>query len=175
MKRVTIKLYSSVVKLFTDRFSAVVAGRRIPVGTAISFSALQVAGTILLVCFKTSVMIKGIPKNKHGLLDFTYIPLVLAAPELVGFTADSSASALCRVSGITVLTYTLLTDAKWGVVKIIPYKVHAALDVSMGAVAVASSILREGYSGKKARNTLLAMGLISIVVGSLSLIGAKRR
>ena len=120
-------------------------------------------------------MIKGITKNEHWIADYTYVPLVFAAPELVGFERDASASNLCRVLSITALGYSMLTDAKWGVVKIIPYKVHAALDVSMGAVALASSVMRKGYSGKKARNTLLVMGLTGLVVGTLSLIGSSKR
>lgn len=120
-------------------------------------------------------MIKGITKNQHWITDYTYVPLVFVAPELVGFERDASAATLCRVMSATVLSYSLLTDAKWGVVKIIPYKVHAALDLSTGVIALASSVMRKGYSGKKARNTLLAMGITGLVVGTLSLIGAKKR
>ncbi len=118
-------------------------------------------------------MITGITKDMHGFLDYTYIPLVLAAPKLVGFEEEKWASKVCYILSTTVLGYSVLTDAKWGVVKLIPYKTHAALDLSVGVIALASPMLLK-TSNKRARNTLLLMGITGIVVGTLSLIGARK-
>lgn len=109
----------------------------------------------------------------HGFTDYTYIPLVLAAPKLVGFEEEKWASKVCYILSTTVLGYSVLTDAKWGVVKLIPYKTHAALDLSVGVIALASPMLLK-TSNKRARNTLLLMGITGIVVGTLSLIGARK-
>ncbi len=118
-------------------------------------------------------MIIGIPKDKHWFTDYSYIPLVFAAPGLVGFKEDKWASKVCYVLSSTVLGYSVLTDAKWGLVKLIPYKTHAALDFSLGVIALAAPVLLK-TSNKKARNTLLMMGITGLVVGTLSLIGAKK-
>ncbi len=118
-------------------------------------------------------MIKGITKDKHWFIDYSYVPLVFAVPKMVGFEEDKWASKVCYVLSSTVLGYSVLTDAKWGVVKLIPYKTHAALDFSVGVVALTATLLRK-TSNKKARNTLLMMGITGIVVGTLSLIGAKK-
>ncbi len=115
-------------------------------------------------------MITGIPKDKHGFADYTYVPLVFAAPRLVGFEEEKAASFLCYTLSATVLCYTLLTDAKWGMVKLIPYKTHAALDLSGGVVALAAPFFIK-TANKKVRNTLLLMGLTGLVVSTLSLIG----
>lgn len=123
-------------------------------------------------------MIRGIPRDQHGILDFTYVPVVFAAPAFVGFKREKWASNLCRAMSITVLGYSLLTDAKWGLVKVIPYRTHAALDLSLGVAALASPlILDKAFDepvSKKARNTLFLMGVTGVVVGLLSLVGAKR-
>ncbi len=118
-------------------------------------------------------MITGITKNMHGFTDYTYIPLVFAAPKLVGFEEEKWASKVCYILSTTVLGYSVLTDAKWGVVKLIPYKTHAALDLSVGVIALASPMLLK-TSNKRAHNTLLLMGITGIAVGTLSLIGARK-
>ncbi|HVF81430.1 MAG TPA: hypothetical protein VM884_05835 [Flavisolibacter sp.] len=119
-------------------------------------------------------MITGIKKQQHGFTDYSYIPLVMAAPKLVGFTGDKAAATVCRAMSLTVLGYTLLTDAKWGAYKLIPYRTHAVLDLSSGVASLAAPWVLRFSANKKARNTLLLMGLTGLVVGTLSLIGAKR-
>ena len=119
-------------------------------------------------------MIAGIKKEQHGFTDYSYIPLVLAAPKLVGFTENKTAAQVCRAMSLTVLGYSLLTDAKWGAVKLIPYKTHAALDFATGVLALAAPWVCKFAGDKKARNTLLTMGITGLVVGALSFIGSKK-
>lgn len=123
---------------------------------------------------KDFFMITGIKKNQHVITDYSYIPMVLAAPKLVGFAENKTAAQLCRAMSLTVLGYSLLTDAKWGVVKVIPYKTHAALDFASGVIALAAPWVLKFSSDKKARNTLIAMGITGLVVGTLSVIGARK-
>lgn len=119
-------------------------------------------------------MVPGITKNKHGFTDYTYIPLVFAAPKMLRFEEEEKAATdVCYTLSSMVLTYSLLTDAKWGAVKLIPYQVHAALDFTLGIAALTAPALLK-VSDKKARNTLFLMGITGIVVGTLSLIGAKK-
>ncbi len=54
-------------------------------------------------------MIIGIPKNKHGLADYIYVPLVLAAPTIAGFTKDQQATRICYAFSAAALAYTLFT------------------------------------------------------------------
>ena len=118
-------------------------------------------------------MIKGLSKNRHGIADYTYVPLVLAAPELLSFTEEKATANLCYSVAGLVLGYSLLTDAPWGAVKWISYKTHAALDLGVGLATLAAPLVVKPVT-QKARNTLLLMGLTGLVVGTLSLIGAKR-
>ena len=123
-------------------------------------------------------MITGITRDKHVITDYTYVPLVFAAPTLAGFEEEKTAATICRVLSVTVLGYSLLTDAEWGVVKLIPYKTHAAIDFATGLLSFAAPCLLKKTSGKAVRKratyTLLFMGVVGVVVGTLSLIGARK-
>jgi|SRR5687767_7820431 hypothetical protein len=118
--------------------------------------------------------ITGIKRDEHGLADFSYVPLVLAAPKLAGFENNKEAALICRAFAASALAYSLCTDAKWGAIKLIPYKVHAGLDVASGILAFGAAMIPQIAKNKAARNTFIAMGLTGLVVGTLSLIGAKR-
>ena len=119
--------------------------------------------------------ITGIKRNEHGLADFSYVPLVFAAPNITGFENNKQATLLCRTFSVSALAYSLCTDAKWGAIKLIPYKVHAGLDVASGILAFGAAILPKINQDKAARNTFIVMGLTGLIVGTLSLIGAKRK
>ena len=119
--------------------------------------------------------ITGIKRNEHGLADFSYVPLVFAAPNITGFENNKQATLICRAFSVSALAYSLCTDAKWGVIKLIPYKVHAGLDVASGILAFGAAILPKINQDKAARNTFIVMGLTGLIVGTLSLIGAKRK
>jgi hypothetical protein len=119
--------------------------------------------------------ITGIKKKRHVYADYSYVPLVLAAPLLAGFSTNKPASAICRAFAVSALGYSLCTKAKWGVWKLIPYRVHAALDLASGVLALAVSQTPVVSKDKPARLTFLAMGLTGLIVGGLSLIAAKKK
>jgi hypothetical protein len=119
-------------------------------------------------------MTKGITKRNHVYADYSYVPAVLLAPKLAGFEEDKLVAAVCRGFAVSALAISLLTDAKWGYVKVIPYKVHAILDVSSGVLALATAVTPRICKNKNARNTFLIMGVTGLVVGALSVIGAKK-
>ncbi len=104
----------------------------------------------------------------HGLADAGFVPAVAAAPELVGFTEEETASTLCRAISGSALVSALVTKAEWGAVKVMPYKAHLAVDLATGMFSMAAPWLF-GFAGNtKARNTFLAMGLVGLVVTALS-------
>ncbi|HEX2607770.1 MAG TPA: hypothetical protein VHK91_10340 [Flavisolibacter sp.] len=118
-------------------------------------------------------MVQGIPKNKHGWIDYSYVPVTLLAPTVIGFRDEKWAANLCYLSAFASLGYSLLTDARWGAFKLIPYRSHALLDLGIG-VATIATIAVHPVEHKKAKATLLVMGLTGVVVGILSWIGFKR-
>jgi hypothetical protein len=117
-------------------------------------------------------MITGIPKKYHVIADIGYIPAVWMAPKLFDFEEEKTAATICKLSSAADTAYTLLTDAPWGVVKLIPYEVHSLIDVAQGATALIASLALP-IKNKRAKNTLLVMGITGLVVGALSWIGSK--
>jgi hypothetical protein len=117
----------------------------------------------------------GIKQNQHAVTDYAYVPLVLAAPRLANFEHEKRASYLVRTMALTVLAYSLATDMKASAVKVIPYKTHAALDLASGILSLAAPWVLGFSKNARARNTLLAMGVTGLIVGSLSLLGASRK
>lgn len=119
--------------------------------------------------------ITGIPEKRHVYADYSYVPLVLAAPSLSGFENNKQAAIICRTFAVSALGYSLCTKAKWGVLKLIPYKTHAALDLASGVLALTMTALPAIRKEKAARNTFIAMGITGVVVGTLSLISASKK
>ena len=117
---------------------------------------------------KTQKMEKPITRQMHGFADYSYIPAVTAAPELVGFKEEKTAVTLCRILGGSLLLSALLTRAEWGAVKVIPFKAHLALDVAAGLFTAGAPWLFKFSQNAKARNTFIAFGLTSVVAGSLT-------
>ena len=120
-------------------------------------------------------MITGITKEGHAFIDYSYVPLVLAAPTLAEFEEEKAAAVLVRTMAITVLGYSMITDMKGSAAKLIPYKTHAAIDFASGVFSLAAPWLLGFSKNKRARNTLLLMGVAGLVVGTLSMIGASKK
>ena len=120
-------------------------------------------------------MIQGITKDMHVYADYSYIPMVLLAPKLMGFEADRTSAMVCRSFAFAELGTSLFTDAKWGAIKCIPYKTHAIIDLASGVMALGAAAIKPMCENKAARNTLIMMGITGLVLGALSILGAKQR
>lgn len=113
-------------------------------------------------------MEKPISRKAHGFTDYSYAPLVAAAPALVGFKDQPEAVRLTRLFSGSILASALLTRAEWGALKVIPFKIHLVADTGVGAFALAAPWLFGFADQVKARNTFLAMGAFGILAGLLS-------
>ncbi len=82
--------------------------------------------------------LRVIPTFAHGILDYATGSALLAAPELFKLK-DVPASALApRIAGGGAAAYSLLTDYELGAVKLLPMKIHLALDAASGVMLAAS-------------------------------------
>lgn len=109
-----------------------------------------------------------IPRRYHWLTDYSYVPSVGLAPELVGFTDHKTATLLARIFSGTILVSSIFTRAEWGVIKTMPYKWHVALDFTAGVAALAMPWVVGFAANRRARTTFLAMGMVGISAGLLS-------
>lgn len=113
-------------------------------------------------------MKKPISRQQHGFTDYSYVPLVAAAPTLVGFDDQPTAVALTRLLSGSILVTSFLTRAEWGLAKVIPFKGHLIADTAVGLFALSAPWLF-GFAGHaKARNTFLVAGVFGIMAGMLS-------
>ena len=113
-------------------------------------------------------MEKPISREVHGIADYLYAPLVFAAPEIAGFGQNKQAATLCQVIGAGVLASTISTKAEWGILRVVPFKAHIALDVAVSLFSLAAPWICGFSKNEKARNTFIAMGTVGAVVTSLT-------
>jgi hypothetical protein len=83
-------------------------------------------------------MPRPIDSTLHGATDYSVGTLLMTAfPKLAGVEGTQSAKQI-RAAGAIHASYSTLTDYPLGVVKVIPYKAHLALD-ALGALALAAT------------------------------------
>jgi len=81
---------------------------------------------------------RPVDSTLHGLTDYTAGTLLVTAfPKLAGIEGTRSAAQI-RIAGAIHAGYSTLTDYPLGVVKLIPYKAHLAID-AVGALALAAT------------------------------------
>ena len=109
-----------------------------------------------------------IPRPAHGIADYAFVPTVAAAPDLFGFAHNRTPARLCRIISAGVLASTVFTRAEWGVVKLLPYKAHLALDFAAGLGTMAMPWLAGFARDRRARNSFFVIGAVSVSAGLLS-------
>jgi len=73
-----------------------------------------------------------IPTRVHGVIDYVWGVLLIAAPFLFGFDDGDVAQWLPMAIGLVAILYSLLTRYELGLVHAIPMSVHLGLDVLAG-------------------------------------------
>jgi hypothetical protein len=88
-----------------------------------------------------------VTKTVHAFLDYPVALSLTATPFILGLgKANPAALWLSVVTGVAAFALTLLTDHKTGVVRVLPYWLHVAVDRMVGFVfAVAPFAL--GFTG----------------------------
>lgn len=102
-----------------------------------------------------------IPSKTHAVLDYLVGILLITAPWLLGFADDTAATAIPVILGALTLVYSLCTDYKYGLAKMLPYKVHLALDCVAGGLLLISPWLF-GFSDR--------VYLPHVVIGAFELV-----
>jgi hypothetical protein len=116
--------------------------------------------------------VKLISSKTHGIIDYLAAPLVFALPRLLRFPKRIT-TMLTFVAAFHAL-YSMLTKYELGVVKVLPYKGHLALDTALATATVASPLM---FAEAKPRvgPMLVGMGLIEGLITAASLIRRPRK
>ncbi|WP_400193302.1 hypothetical protein [Hymenobacter sp. B81] len=113
-------------------------------------------------------MYQPIPRRHHVVADYTFVPAAALAPTAFNFTDEKTATTLSYVLGGAGLANSLLTRAEWGVLRVMPYKAHLALDAVTSVTALAAPWVFGFARHQRARNAFLVMGLFGLVATLLS-------
>jgi hypothetical protein len=114
------------------------------------------------------MMPRPIDSTLHGATDYTVGTLLLTAfPKLAGLEGTESAAQI-RITGAAHAGYSTLTDYPLGVLKLIPYKVHLAVD-AVGALALAATPFVTGQWKKGRRHWVPHVGLCLFELAALAM------
>ena len=76
-----------------------------------------------------------VTKTMHAYLDYPVAAALIGLPFLLGLGASNSLALWLSVAtGVAALLLTILTDHKTGVVRVLPYSFHLAVDALVGVV-----------------------------------------
>jgi hypothetical protein len=111
---------------------------------------------------------KVISDTTHGLLDYLTVAIFALAPSILGLSGFAAlvSYALAAIH----LVMTVLTDMPLGVLKIIPIRLHALVEMLVGPVLVVAALVLPTLLGDK-REFFLVMGMVILVVWLLSSYG----
>jgi hypothetical protein len=111
---------------------------------------------------------RPIDSTLHGVTDYAVGTMLLTAfPRLCNLEGTESARQV-RAAGAIHAGYSTLTDYPLGVVKLIPFKVHLALD-AIGAFALAATPLVTGQWKKGTRHWVPHVALSLFELSSLAM------
>jgi hypothetical protein len=113
-------------------------------------------------------MAQPIDATLHGVTDYTVGTLLMTVvPKLAGVEGTESAKQI-RASGAAHAGYSTITKYPLGVVKLLPYKAHLALDL-LGAVAIGATPFVTGQWKKGPRQWVPHVAIALFELQSLAM------
>jgi hypothetical protein len=111
---------------------------------------------------------RPIDSTLHGATDYMVgTTLLTVFPKLAGIEGTESAKQV-RISGASHLAYSTITKYPLGIVKLLPYKAHLALD-AIGAIAIAATPFVTGQWKKGPRHFVPHLALAAFELQSLAM------
>lgn len=111
-------------------------------------------------------MPRFITKDIHAYLDYPVAFGLLLMPMLLGLgSSNGLAFSLSIATGAAALLLTILTDHKLGLIKVLPYKLHLAVDGMVGVVFLLAPFVL-GFSGLDAAYYWVIGATVLVVVGA---------
>ncbi|ODS03527.1 hypothetical protein AUC71_09165 [Methyloceanibacter marginalis] len=91
--------------------------------------------------------IRFVTRKIHAYLDYPVAFALIGLPFLLGLGASNPLALWLSVAtGVAALVLTVLTDHETGILRVVPYSLHVAVDFMVGLVFVAAPSLF-GFSG----------------------------
>jgi len=106
-----------------------------------------------------------VTKTMHAYLDYPVAVSLIALPIILGLGASSPlAFWLSVITGIAAFGLTLLTDHHLGVIRVLPYGFHLAVDLAVGLTFLVAPFAL-GFSGLDAAYYWLNGAAVVTVIG----------
>ena len=106
-----------------------------------------------------------VTRRVHAWLDYPVALSLIGLPFVLGLGASHPLALwLAVATGGAAFVLTLLTDHELGVIRVLPYPVHLAVDLAVGLVFLAAPILF-GFAGIDAWYYWLNGAAVLVVVG----------
>jgi hypothetical protein len=111
---------------------------------------------------------KPIDSTLHGLTDYQVGTLLMTViPRWIDVEGTQTARQI-RIAGAAHVGYSTITNYPLGIVKVLPYKVHLALDAA-GAIAIAATPFVTGQWKKGRRQWVPHVGIALFELASLAM------
>jgi hypothetical protein len=124
----------------------------------------EMRDAMIAAALKRENEMKIISSEVHAALDYLTVAVFALAPTVIGLTGISA--ILSYVLAAVHLSMTLATDMPFSLVKIVPIRLHALVELMVGPVLVIGGLLLELPT--PARTFFVAMGVIIFAVWLLS-------
>jgi len=109
--------------------------------------------------------IKFVTKQMHAFLDYPVALSLIALPFLLQLGSSNPLALWLAVTvGVAAFLLTVFTDHQLGVVRVLPYSLHLAVDLAVGLMFVAAPSLL-GFTGIDAWYYWLNGAAVLVVVG----------
>ncbi len=102
---------------------------------------------------------KPVSTKTHGAIDYLSVPVLLAAPRLLGWSP--AVTRFLTVAAGGTLVYSLLTRYELGAKPVLPMKTHLTLDALNGAMAMAAPWLL-GEKNPATKAALIGIGAFEL-------------
>lgn len=81
--------------------------------------------------------IRFVTKSMHAFLDYPVALLLIAAPFALGLGTGNPLALWASVAvGVAAFVLTVFTDHRLGIVRVLPYRLHLAVDAAVGVLFV---------------------------------------
>ncbi len=108
--------------------------------------------------------VKFITRRVHAYLDYPVAAALIVLPFVLGLgESNPMALYLSVVTGIAALILTILTDHHLGLIRILPYSLHMAVDLVVGLTFLAAPFIF-GFSGLDAAYYWLNGAAVVLVI-----------
>lgn len=105
-----------------------------------------------------------LPLSLHAIADYVVGAALIAAPFILGFSDIGAATALAIVAGIAMIILAASTCWSLSLIQVVPVRLHASVDLVLGALFVAAPFLFAFSDDSGAATALfIALGVVGIL------------